>query len=59
MKYIDMAHQNYNSPDPEIAKAAIAYLEAHDAVETARLALDRANERLIETQGDFLSQIGQ
>jgi len=54
-----MAHQNYNSPDKEIAKAAIAYLEAHDAVENARRNLDRANERLIDAQGEFLSQIGQ
>jgi hypothetical protein len=54
-----MAHANVQSPDTKIANAAIALIEAHDTVENARLALDRANERLIETQGDFLSQIGQ
>ncbi len=59
MKYIDMAIANTQSPDKAIAALAIAFIEAHDQVENARLALDRANERLLDTQGDFLSQIGQ
>jgi hypothetical protein len=59
MKYLDMAIANTGSSDPEIANAAIKFIDAHDAVENARLALDKANERLIDAQGTFLSLIGQ
>ncbi len=59
MRYHDLALQNLQSPDPDIARAAIRYIEAEDAVENARLAVDQANQRLFDAQGDFLSQIGQ
>lgn len=59
MKYLDLAIRNTNSPDTKIADAACAFIDAHDAVENARLALDKANERLIDAQGTFLNLIGQ
>jgi hypothetical protein len=59
MKYLDRAHANVQASDPDIADAAIAFIEANDAVETARLALDRANDLLLDRQRDFLSLIGQ
>jgi poly-gamma-glutamate capsule biosynthesis protein CapA/YwtB (metallophosphatase superfamily) len=61
MKYLalDLAIRNTKSPDTKIADAAIAFIDAHDAIENARLALDRANERLIDALGNFLSLIGQ
>lgn len=58
MRYLDLAHQNVQSSDPEIANAAILFIEAADNVEAARAALDRANERLLDRQGEFLSMIG-
>lgn len=59
MRYLDLAHQNVQSSDPEIANAAIRFIEAADNVEAARAALDQANEKLLDKQGDFLSLIGK
>lgn len=59
MRYLDLAIANTNSSDPEIADAACAFIDAHDRVEAARVALDLANERLLDAQGTFLSLIGQ